>query len=212
MESVYGEILPLAVAIALSPMPVVGLLLILLSKKSRVNSVLYALGWVVGLLVLVIVASYFITNGGHSGTSFLSIGLGVLLLVFGIREWVSRPKKGQGVKMPGWMRAVEGMSPFKAFGLGFLFATVNFKNTPLGVAVAGVLSGSGGLSSQLSGLMFYLLVASFTVVVPVVLYLFLGNRLLGMFGKLKKWLVLHNNVILSILFVLLGIFMIVKST
>lgn len=213
MGNLYLEVLPFALAVAFSPMPIVGLLLILLSRRSYVNSIAYAVGWVVGLALLVIGVSYFFSGRIEVGGSHIfGLVMGILLLIFGIREWIGRPQHGKSAQKPRWIKAIESISPPKAFGLGFLFAVVNLKNTPVGIAVAKMLGNYGGWSSEVFGFVFYLLIASCAVVIPVAVYLIFGRRLYGIFGKLNAWLVLNNSVILAVLFMVLGFWMILKAT
>ena len=51
MGTVIGEFLPLALGIAISPIPIIAAILMLLSPKARVTSVGFLLGWVIGIIV-----------------------------------------------------------------------------------------------------------------------------------------------------------------
>ncbi len=53
MVPVIGEILPLALGVAISPIPIIAAILMLLSPKARVTSVGFLLGWVLGIVVAV---------------------------------------------------------------------------------------------------------------------------------------------------------------
>ena len=55
MGPVIGEILPLAVGIAISPIPIVAVILMLLSPRAKSTSVGFMIGWVVGIIVAVVV-------------------------------------------------------------------------------------------------------------------------------------------------------------
>ena len=52
---VIGEILPLALGIAVSPIPIIAAILMLLSPRAKGTSVGFLLGWVVGIVVAVTV-------------------------------------------------------------------------------------------------------------------------------------------------------------
>ena len=52
MLSVLGQVLPEAIGIALSPFPIIGLILMLLSKNARKNSLMFMLGWLAGLTIV----------------------------------------------------------------------------------------------------------------------------------------------------------------
>ncbi|HET6673526.1 MAG TPA: GAP family protein, partial [Agromyces sp.] len=55
MGSVIGDILPLALGIAISPIPIIAAILMLLSPKAKGTSVGFMLGWVLGIVIAVIV-------------------------------------------------------------------------------------------------------------------------------------------------------------
>ena len=218
MDKVVAEVLPYAVAVALSPMPIAALILMLLSNRARVNSVMFLVGWMLGLFLLVIAVSSFLTNqtsaaqaAGISPRQVIGGVLGVLLVLLAIRQWRQRPKHGQAVSMPKWMAAVVTFSPFKAFAVGLLLATVNFKNTPMGVAVGTVLSQAGSQAQVIAGMTFYLLIGGITILVPVIGFLLFGSKLKGTLESFKDWLIGNNAVIMFVLFLVLGVMLINKA-
>lgn len=217
MEQSIASILPLSFAVALSPMPIAALLLMLLSNRAKINSVMFALGWIVGLAVLVYAVSFLVssstTSAASSGFSLkqiIDIALGVLLVFFAIKQWKGRPKKGQAAKIPKWMNAVVSFSPVKAFAVGFLLATINFKNTPVGIAVGTTLSHLSS-SGQLIGFIVYLLLASSTILLPTLAFLVFGKSLQGTLNGLKNWLINNNATIMFVLFLIIGVMLISKA-
>ena len=56
-----GDLLPLALGIAISPIPIIAVILMLFSQRARANSAMFFLGWIIGVLggmvVLLIVAN-----------------------------------------------------------------------------------------------------------------------------------------------------------
>ena len=55
MGSVIGEILPLAVGIAISPIPIIAVILMLLSPRAKSTSVGFMIGWLLGIIIAIIV-------------------------------------------------------------------------------------------------------------------------------------------------------------
>ena len=51
MGSVIGELLPLAIGIAVSPMPIIAVILMLFSKRAGSTSVGFLIGWLLGIIV-----------------------------------------------------------------------------------------------------------------------------------------------------------------
>ena len=55
MGGAIGDTLPLALGIAISPIPIIAAILMLLSPKARGTSVGFLLGWLLGIIVAVVV-------------------------------------------------------------------------------------------------------------------------------------------------------------
>lgn len=49
MGAAIGQILPLAVGVALSPVPIIAVALMLMSQRARLNGPLFVIGWLIGL-------------------------------------------------------------------------------------------------------------------------------------------------------------------
>jgi hypothetical protein len=69
--NVIGNFLPLALAVAISPIPIIAVILMLLSPKSRTNGPAYLVGWMAGLAVAGIVVTILFGNAaiGSGGGS-----------------------------------------------------------------------------------------------------------------------------------------------
>lgn len=220
MDRITAEFLPYAIAVALSPMPIAALILMLLSKRAKINSVMFAIGWILGLAGLVLIVTFLVGESAHtvSADSGLNLKtlidgvLGVVLVGFAIKQWKNRSKPGKTPKMPKWMSAVETFSPTKALGIGFLLATINLKNTPMGITAGAAISQLAKNSAeQTVGIIIYLALASCTITVPVILFLLFGNGLKKTLQSLKEWLVANNATIMFVLFLILGIVLISKA-
>ena len=107
MGKAIGGSLPLAVGIALSPIPIIAVVLMLTSRKARVNGPAFIVGWLLGLgIVGVIVLSLAGSAGASKSSSpaawvsWVKIVLGVLLLLVAARQFRSRPHGDQEAQMP----------------------------------------------------------------------------------------------------------------
>jgi threonine/homoserine/homoserine lactone efflux protein len=218
MNQVIGEILPLAVGIAISPIAIIAAILMLLSPRAKGTSLGFMIGWLAGLVVAIVLFSLLSsvipleTGGRLPITGVIKIILGVLLLVLAIKQWRARPTKGDQASLPKWMSAIDSMPAGKALWLGFLLAAVNPKNLLLAIS-AGVIVGGAGLTvGQLTVvIIIFVLLAGSTVLVPVVGYLIAAARLAGPLDKLRQWLVDYNAVIMAVLLLVLGVVMIGKG-
>ena len=211
MGDAIGGFLPYAVGVAISPVPIAGVLLMLVSKRARTNGPMFLLGWLVGLAVVgvvVLLIPGLQAGGGEpsTATGIVKGVLGLLLLLVGIRAWRSRPAAGQEAKMPGWMAKIDGMSAFAALGMGFLLSGLNPKNLLLAVGGAATITASGLTTSQeYVALAVFVGIASLTILVPVVGYLIMGER--GERGMMsaKDWLIQNNQTVMSVLLLVVSV-------
>jgi threonine/homoserine/homoserine lactone efflux protein len=219
MGTVIGEVLPLALGIAISPIPIIAAILMLLSPKARVTSVGFLLGWVIGIVVAVTVFSLLSAilpeddpDASRPIRGIVQLVLGALLLLLAVSQWRKRPKPGQPAALPPWMKAIDTLSFPVAFGLGFLLSALNPKNL-LMAAGAGVDIGSVGLSggSVVVVVAVFTVIAASTVLVPVVGYLIAADRLRGPLDALRGWLARENAVIMAVLLLVIGVSMLGKG-
>ena len=127
MGRAVGDILPLAVAVAVFPVPIIVAVLLLGSDRGTAKGAVYALSWSIGLfvvggIVLVLAGAADASDDGEPATwvNVLLLGLGLLLLVAAVRQWRGRPSGDQETAAPGWMRAIDEFTIVKAAGAGFL--------------------------------------------------------------------------------------------
>ena len=218
MGSVIGAILPLAIGIAISPIPIIAAILMLLSPKAKGTSVGFLLGWIVGILVAV--TAFTLLSSVLPGSSdeskptqgVVQIVLGAALLFLALRQWRSRPKPGEEPALPKWMSAIDTMNAGKGFGLGFLLAAVNPKNLLLG-AGAGVTIGSAGLPAGSIAVVIgvFTVIAAASVAIPVIAYLVASKRMSGPLESLRGWLVHNNATVMAVLLLVIGFVLIGKG-
>jgi hypothetical protein len=214
-----GEILTFGVGVAISPAGIIAVILVLFSRRARVNGPLFLLGWVVALGALAAVV-YVISdqsNAGSSNTSsdsvsWLKIALGVGLLLLARREFRKRPEPGVEREMPKWMKRVDGLTPVQALGLGALLGAANPKNLAL---TAGAAAGLGQLglstSDAVVSLVVFVVLGSLTIAVPVAYHLIGGDRSKAQLESLKDWLSVHNDAVMAVLFLVFGVALIAKG-
>ena len=184
MNGVIGDILSPAIGVALSPIPIIAVILLLFSKRAKTNAPAFLAGWVVSLSIVGVVVillgnvSHVADSSGPSkGAAVLMLVLGVLLLFFAYRQWKKRPREGEEPQMPRWMAGIESFSTGKSFVAGLMLVGANPKNLPLTIAAAIAITSSGlGGAQPWIALAIFVIIASLTVIVPVVTYLLAGER------------------------------------
>jgi threonine/homoserine/homoserine lactone efflux protein len=212
MGEAIGQVLPLAVGVALSPVPIIAVVLMLVSRRAKVNGPIFVLGWLVGLavigvIVLGIVGPNNTDDSGEPATwvSWLKIVLGLLLLRVALRQWKARPAEGEEPEMPKWMGAIEEFTPVKAFGAGALLSGLNPKNLLLavGAAAAIALTGISGPQQAVAYAVFAI-IGTVGVATPVVIYFLMGDRAPALLARIRAWMGHNNAVIMTVLCLVIG--------
>jgi threonine/homoserine/homoserine lactone efflux protein len=212
MGEAIGQMLPAAVGVALSPLPIVAVVLMLVSRRGRVNGPAFVLGWIAGLAVLgaiVLSASSGAdaSDGGQPATwvSVLKLVLGALMLLVALKQWRGRPRDPSEVTTPKWMSALDTFTPVKAVGAGGLLSGLNPKNTLLAIGGAAAIAGTGiPAGEQAVAYAIFVVIATVGVGAPVVVSLVMGDRSRALLDSLKNWMGANNAVIMAVLLLVLG--------
>jgi len=214
MGEVIGQLLPTAVGVMLSPLPIVGVILMLLSTKAKVNGPMFLIGWLAGLAIVVGGVVAFVnpdrlnqSDGSPSTLSgVLHLVLGALLLLLAIKQLKGRPKKGEEPAMPKWMSKMQDASPVFAFGMGAFLSGLNPKNLIFDIAAAAaIVAGDLSSSQQIVAVLVFMILASLTIGIPVIWYLVGGDSAKAKLDTLRGYLVQYNWVIMCVLFLIIGV-------
>ena len=213
MGQAIGQILPTAVGVAVSPLPIVAVVLMLVTARGRVNGPAFILGWwvglgIVGALVISVSGGAGATSDGAPATwvNWVKLLLGVGLLLVAARQWKARPHDGFEPPTPKWMGALDAFTPPKAAGAGVALSALNPKNLLLAVAGAVAIAGAGISTGQEAvAWIVFILIASVGVAVPVVIYFAMGSRSKELLDRLKTWMAHNNAVIMAVLLLVIGV-------
>lgn len=203
--------LPAAVGVAISPIPIIAVVLMLVSPRGRLNGPAYLVGQLVGVatagaMVLLLAGSVGSTDGSEPAgwTNWLKLILGLGLLVLAVKQWRGRPRGGEPAT-PRWMDAIDGFTPAKAVGAGFVLSALNPKNLILTVAaMAAVVSVSLPADEQALALAVFVAIGSLGVAIPVVIFFALGDRSGPLLARLESWMARNNAVIMAVLSLVIG--------
>ena len=210
MGQAIGDLLPSAIGVALSPVPIIAVILMLGTPKARSNGPAFAIGWVIGLVAVSVIVLLLASDaddtdsGASTAVDWIKLLIGLLFLLMAIKQWQGRPKEGQQAEMPKWMDAIDGFTAPKSVGLGILLSGVNPKNLALTLAAAASIAQaglSGGESAIAVGV--FVIIGSLTVAGPVLYYLLVPSSA-GLLGEIKQFMSAHNAVIMFVLLLVLG--------
>ncbi|HEX5939077.1 MAG TPA: GAP family protein [Dehalococcoidia bacterium] len=213
MGQAIGDFLPLALGVALSPVPIIAVILMLFSPRASSNAPAFLAGWLLGLAVLgaiILLAASGADASDDEGASdvidMIKIALGALLLLVALRQWQGRPKAGEQAAMPGWMSAIDSFTAVKALGIGVLLAAVNPKNLALtAAAAAGIAQAGLDDREEWLSLLIFVLIGSLTVGVPVIYYFVAGEGARATLDTWRAWLGENNAAVMAVLLLVFGV-------
>jgi threonine/homoserine/homoserine lactone efflux protein len=211
LNDVVGDLLPAALAVALSPIPIVAVVIVLGAPRARAAGPAFALGWVAGLLA-VSLAVVFVLGGGDdssgddTGLSWLKLGVGVLFLVMAARQWSKRPGPGEEPETPSWMATVGSASPRRTAALGVALSAANPKNLALTLTAAASIAEAGlDSADEAIAVGVFVVLGSITVVGAVLFYLVARDRAARPLASVKQFMADNNAVIMMVVLLVLGV-------
>ena len=212
MAEAIGQVLSLGVGVALSPVPIIAVVLMLGTPRARVNGPAFVAGWILGLAV---VGAIVLVVSGAAGANddaepakwvdWLKIVLGLLLGLVAVRQWRGRPREGASGDLPKWMRAIDEFTPARAFAIAAALSGVNPKNLLLTIGAAAAIAQAGlDTGEEAIALAVFIAVGTLGVGLPVAIYFVLGARARHILDELKLWMAGHNAAIMAVLCLVIG--------
>lgn len=207
------DLIPLAVGMLISPLPIVAIVAIILAPRGRTAAPAYASVFIGVSLVFVAVGA--LTSAGSSSASpsdtaktvsfVLAIVLAVGFTALAVASWLSRPRHGEAPKAPAWLAALDSVTPAKAAALGLLMAVTNTKNIPLALK-GGSLIGEAHLPLMAAGgLCLALVIAgSLPLIIAAVVATSGSKRTTTALERIKAEMIAHNAMIMTVLFAILA--------
>ena len=117
MGAVIGDLLPTALGVAISPVPIIAVILMLLAPRAKAASVGFLVGWVAGIAAVITVVAVLVDpvddsegSGPSTVTRVVLLLLGGVACLLAVRSWRSRPRNGQTPELPKWMSAIASSS------------------------------------------------------------------------------------------------------
>ncbi|WP_308468053.1 GAP family protein [Rathayibacter soli] len=216
MNEVIGAVLPSALAIALSPVPIIAVIVMLRSPDGKGKSVAFLIGWLLGILIGVVAFTALesiipATSPAAAPVIFgvIAVVIGVALVLLAAGQLRTRPGEGEEAGLPGWLNAIDSLTVAHAGIFGLVFAVAKPKNLLLLIS-GGLIMGAAGLEFwQLAiSTSVFVIVAASSVLIPVIAYLIAASKLDGPLENLHEWLVAHNSALIASVMFIVGIVLI----
>ena len=216
MTETASQILGSAIGIAISPVPIISVIIILLTSKARSNSIAYISGWFVGLVGVILLGiglallwqRTLTFDSPHSDSTIYFLLGGAFFLMFVFTLW-QQPKVDDEDELPAWADKLEELTPIYGFGLGFIGSALTPKNLLLTLGATFTIIAAGETTLEtLELLVIFLLVASIGILLPIAIYFLGGDRSKAALDRWKVRLLRHRYIALAIVFLMLSIAMI----
>jgi len=211
LTQAIGDLLPSAMGVALSPVPIISVILMLGTPRARSNGPAFAGGWVAGLVIVSVIV--LLVTGDASdpdsstttGVNWVQVAVGVLFLAMAAKQWKSRPKKGEEAEIPKWMATIDTFTPAKSLVLGAALSGANPKNLALTASAAASIAQAGlsGADDAIA-IAVFVIIGSLTVAGPVIYYVIAADKAAGPLASIKDFMADHNAVIMMVVLLVLG--------
>ena len=212
MGQAIGQVVSFGVGVALSPVPIIAVVLMLATPKGRTNGLALLAGWIAGIavlgtIVLLIAGGASASKHGSPATwvSIVKIVLGVLLLLLAVKQWRGRPHGDTEPELPGWMKTIDTFTPVRAAGIAVVLAAINPKNLLLVVGAATAIAQTGtSAASQAAAMIVFIVIATLGVGAPVGIYYLMGDKATKILADLHDWMTRENSTIMAVICLIIG--------
>ncbi|NYD65697.1 GAP family protein [Agromyces atrinae] len=211
MLAAFGHVLPLAVAMAFSSVPIMAAILILLSPDRRRAAIPFLGGFVLGLVLVVSVCALVAQSIPEPPArqpdvvvAVAEIVVGAALVLVGVLAWRRSRRSGPSVE-PAWMQKIGSLGPIAAFGVAFVLG-LRPKALLLAIAVGLAVRGAG-LTIEESAIVIvaYSVVAASSVAVPIIVTLASPRRMEPRLVRARAWISGNSGVVTALIALLIGV-------
>lgn len=219
LNGALSQIVAFGIAAGLSPIPIVGVVLMLGTPRAKTNSLAFAGAWIASILIVGGAALAISSGAGgagatttESGTVVWKVVAGILLVAIGLRYWRKRPREGEALEVPKWMAAVDRFKAARAAALAVALSVVNPKNLVLVLGSAAAISDAAlSTSDELLALAIFTAIATIGVATPIAIYFAMGERSAPVLARIKDWMIAKNSIVMLVICGLLGAYLIAEG-
>lgn len=205
------EILPFAIGVFASPLPVIMAVVFLFTPRPRPTSVTYVVTWVLGVtaatVVFALLAGLIDDQEQTRGwAAWLRVALGAVLVLMAVKMWSGRDAQST----PRWLAAIMDAGPREAVRFGVLMSAANPKELLMALA-AGLAVGTSdvGIAGSAGAIVVFVGVGAASVVAPLVVFLVGGDSTLERLSTAREWLQRNNAAVAAVVLALIGLFLLV---
>ncbi|UOQ90392.1 GAP family protein [Agromyces endophyticus] len=212
------HVVPIAIAVAASSVPILVTLTILLSPNAERLSGPFLAGWLVGMTALVIgctvLAEALPREGSgrkpNEAVGIAEIVVGVLIIAVAAIGRLRKPGVASD-EPPKWLASMNRLGPWEGFALG---AVLNLRPKSLLLIVAAALSVRGAeLTTGQTAivLVVFIVLGASTVAVPIIAAKVSPSRTAPKLTAMREWMARHSRTVTGLILLVIGVFVIVTG-
>ena len=216
VRAISAAVVPLALAAAASPVPLLVLLVLLVTPRAVPNGAAFSVGWAgallgVGAVTLAAVGAGMDLRDDGTVVAGLTALVGVLMLVLAGWQWSRRPRDASAMPVPRWLTAADDCTLTHAFGLGVIMVLLNPKVLALTVGAVSTIATLGTGPARALDLLLFAALGSLGALIPFGFRVVLGMRATGGLQSCRAWLVAHGAGVASAVLGAVGLLLVVRG-
>lgn len=210
MSQLILDVLPYAVGVFASPLPVIVAIVMLFTPRPLGTTLTYVLTWIAGLtavtVLLTLVAGRLEGQQGEGDVgAWVRIGLGALLALIALRTVLG----GRDSEPPAWLSTLMDSGPREAVRYGLLMSAANPKELLMAIGAAITLGASeAGTTATVGALVVFVAVGAASVLAPLVVFLAGGDSSRQRLTTAREWLQRNSVMVASGVLGVLGVWLI----
>jgi hypothetical protein len=218
VSAIVGAI-PLELGIALNPIAIVAGILILRTGNARRNGMAFVVGWILGLVLLVVLPALLVQDlvgvlrdSSYELPAIIWLGLGALLLVAAAYSLRHRTLPGEQPAPPRWAGFLDRGGVFPPLGLGGFLATVSLRNLALLAAAVSVIGQATLSLPELAvTVAMFVAISSLGILIPLLVRMFGGEGADARLEQWSAWLTRHMGTMTAVVLALVGIYLLSRG-
>lgn len=207
-----GHLLPIAVAVAVSSVPILVAMVLLLSPQRSRTALPYLIGWVAGIAILLSVCALIAhalpaRSSATEPDVWIGVGeilVGLALVVLGVLTF-RRRGRAKTTTLPMGLGSVSRLGAWSSLALGFV---LNLRPKGLLLAIAGGLvlrADAGSVPMAIVAVIIFTVIAASTVAAPVIAVTVAPGRTEPTLARIQEWMLSNGGVLTAAILVLIGV-------
>lgn len=233
MGELILALLPVALGVVLSPLAIMALVAILLSRLARVNGVAYLVGWIIGLWGLLALFVWIFQALDVRAlaeppvwVAFVRLFIGLILVTAAV--WVYRKGRAHitamaaasspqdvvaaAPQLPGWLQTVSSFRPVRSLFLGLGLFVLNPVDASCAILAAlEVALADLGVAPTTAVLVGFAIVGTLPIAVPVIVVVVRGANAQPMLDTVRTWIAGNTHVLNAALLLVIGALQLEKA-